>query len=743
METSILDKYNAGLIPSKTNATTAAIRQVNAQHSPLTKIKTGYDRELEQTPIDDYEEMYLLDKENPEETLKDKSYLKDAWTTFMNSRDQINLMSERAKLAKDINPVLDDIDYELNFLSDKQKLKNLENTIPTLDENSEEYKNAISEYFQLQRTLADRQEQYDSILSKYGEKEGDNIDARIEYLSNSRKSWEEERSKVNEEINNIYSNLRERSENYTPSSEFRIKEQRAQDKPWYSPDYFLYAGPGLTGSSMATVNGYIADALATGALWLGRHYATTGALNAVPGIGAASNLIGWGSAIAATAASVAGNIYSRHRESLAQVYGAYRSRIEDSLKEQGIDIKQYAEIGRNQLKQQDPNIDVSKISDDEIIDRVISGEITINDATLVNAKRSLKDGLERVYDNNMALSAMDVAQSALVFAPLGKAMGKIITAPIKTALNPLLKTGTKLSEAAASKYNKLIDAYTGFNARLAYNSPVKNASLQAAKALGRLGFSATGEAFEEANQDVFDYDYISGKYDGKSSSIFQSLMGLANANYRTAKILSGIDTESELANDPQFWNDVKGGFALGLYMGGPTIAYHSGLKTYKDMTANSFVRDVVADHIGKKDAMIKAMSYSEMANKKLNYQQNVLDVLENYKYNLPEGITEQDLNDEIATANNIFSLSKSKVNQNIGKTIGYNPGTTEYNTLIGLQHLATIDAQEALDNANQAQEADNNFYTTLENDQMLNHYSPEEKLTAVALTKLNIQKQAL
>ena len=743
METSILDKYNAGLTPSKTNATTAAIRQVNAQHSPLTKIKTGYDRELEQTPIDDYEEMYLLDKENPEETLKDKSYLKDAWTTFMNSRDQINLMSERAKLAKDINPVLDDIDYELNFLSDKQKLKNLENTIPTLDENSEEYKNAISEYFQLQRTLADRQEQYDSILSKYGEKEGDNIDARIEYLSNSRKSWEEERSKVNEEINNIYSNLRDRSENYTPSSEFRIKEQRAQDKPWYSPDYFLYAGPGLTGSSMATVDGYIADALATGALWLGRHYATTGALNAVPGIGAASNLIGWGSAIAATAASVAGNIYSRHRESLAQVYGAYRSRIEDNLKEQGIDIKQYAEIGRNQLKQQNPNVDVSKISDDEIIDRVISGEINIDDATLANAKRSLKNGLERVYDNNMALSAMDVAQSALVFAPLGKAMGKIITAPIKTALNPLLKTGTKLTEAAASKYNKLIDAYTGFNARLAYNSPVKNASLQAAKALGRLGFSATGEAFEEANQDVFDYDYISGKYDGKSSSIFQSLMGLADANYRTAKILSGIDTESELANDPQFWNDVKGGFALGLYMGGPTIAYHSGLKTYKDMTANSFVRDVVADHIGKKDAMIKAMSYSEMANKKLNYQQNVLDVLENYKYNLPEGITEQDLNDEIATANNIFSLSKSKVNQNIGKTIGYNPGTTEYNTLIGLQHLATIDAQEALDNANQAQEADNNFYTTLENDQMLNHYSPEEKLTAVVLTKLNIQKQAL
>lgn len=91
----------------------------------------------------------------------------------------------------------------------------------------------------------------------------------------------------------------------------------------------------------------------------------------------------------------------------------------------------------------------------------------------------------------------------------------------------MLKTGYEIKRSCRSKYNKLIDAYTGFNARLAYNSQVKNASLQAAKALGRLGFSATGEAFEEANQDVFDYDYISGKYDKKSSSVFQSLMGFS------------------------------------------------------------------------------------------------------------------------------------------------------------------------------------------------------------------------
>lgn len=743
MEKSTLDNYNVGQIPQKSDMVTSAIRQVNAQYSPITNIKTAYDRELEQIPMDDYEEMYLLDRENPEETLKDKSYLEDAWTTFMNSRDQINLMSERAKLAKDINPKLEDIDYELNFLNAKQKLKNLESTIPTLDENSDEYKSAISEYLQLQETLNNSQAQYNSILSKYGEKDNYDVNSRINQLVESKKSLEEERSEVAKEINDIYSGLNERAGNYKPSSKYRIKEQRAQDKPWYSGDYFLYAGPGLTGSSTATVESYIADALATGMLWLGRHYATTGVLNATPGVGAFSNLIGWGSALTATATSVVGNIYSRHRESLAQVYGAYRSRIEDDLKAKGLDIKQYAQIGREKLQQQNPNIEVNKISDDEIIDRVLSGEITIDDTTLANSKKAMANGLERVYDNNMSLSAIDVAQSALMFAPLGKAMKKVITAPIKAAFSPLAKVGTKLSDATLNKYNKVIDAYTGFNARLAYNSPVKNATLQAAKALKKLGFSATGEAFEEANQDIFDYDYIAGKYDDKSSSIFQSLMGLADANYRTAKILSGIDTESELANDPQFWNDVKGGFALGLYMGGPTIAYHSGIKTYKDMVANSFVKDVIADQISKKDAMFKATQYANMTNKKLNYQENVIDVLENFKHHLPDGISEEDLNAEIATAKTIFELAKSKTNKSIGQSIQYPKGTSEYNTLIGLQHLVTIDFQEAFNNSRQAQEAYDKFYEELAGDETLIQYSDEEKVTAVELTKLNTQKLTL
>lgn len=740
MEKSILGQYPTDNTPSKAALLGKAMDTVNAQYSPITNIKTGYDRNLETTPLDDYEYAYLLNKETPEETLKDKSYLRDAWTTFANNRDQINLMSERAKLVKDINPVIEDIDYELQYLNDKKMLLNLENVLPTMDKSSQEYQNTLQQYEILKNNLEANSEKYNAILAKYNDSEGTDVDKRIEYLNGVRDWWVNEQSEVNKNIQDYYDSITSRSEKYKPSARFQIKEQKAQDKPFYDSDYILYAGPGLTGSSMSTIGSYVADALATGALYLGRHYATTGALNAVPGAGAVSNLIGWGSAITAAAISLAGNIYGRHRESLAQVYGAYRSKIEKDLESKGVSIQDYVQMGRDQLKQQNPNIDVTKISDDEIIDRTLSGEIKISDEVLNSLKDSADNGLENVYNNNMALSAMDVAQSALIFAPLGKAMGKIITKPIAGALKPLVK----LSDTATKNYNKLIDAYTGFNARLAYNSPKMNMLSKGAKALARMGFAATGEAFEEGNQDIFDYDYIHNQYDKDSSGVFSSLLGLAEANYRTAKILSGIDTESELANDPQFWNDVKGGFALGMYLGGPTTAYHAGIDMRKDFVANTFVRDMVADNIAKKDAMNKAVTYADRASKSmLNYKDSVLEVLENFKYHMPDGLTEEDINAEIKTANNVFNLAKSKTTKNIGKQLGYSAGTTEYNTLIGLQHVAQLDLQEAVNNAKAAQDADNKLYADLSEDALLSNYTPEEKLAAITLTKLNVQKEAL
>ena len=118
-----------------------------------------------------------------------------------------------------------------------------------------------------------------------------------------------------------------------------------------------------------------------------------------------------------------------------------------------------------------------------------------------------------------------------------------------------------------------------------------------------------------------------------------------------------------------------------MYLGGPTTAYHAGIDMRKDFVANTFVRDMVADNIAKKDAMNKAVTYADKASKSmLNYKDSVLEVLENFKYHMPDGLTEEDINAEIKTANNIFNLAKSKTTKSIGKQLGYSAGTTEYNT---------------------------------------------------------------
>ena len=165
MEKSILGQYPTDNTPSKAASLGKAVDTVNAQYSPITNIKTGYDRNLETTPLDDYEYAYLLNKETPEETLKDKSYLRDAWTTFANNRDQINLMSERAKLVKDINPVIEDIDYELQYLNDKKMLLNLESVLPTMDKSSQEYQNTLQQYEILKNNLEANSEKYNAILA--------------------------------------------------------------------------------------------------------------------------------------------------------------------------------------------------------------------------------------------------------------------------------------------------------------------------------------------------------------------------------------------------------------------------------------------------------------------------------------------------------------------------------------------------------------------------------------------------
>ena len=172
------------------------------------------------------------------------------------------------------------------------------------------------------------------------------------------------------------------------------------------------------------------------------------------------------------------------------------------------------------------------------------------------------------------------------------------------------------------------------------------------------------------------------------------------ANYRVAKYYLEFDTESELAKDPDFWNEVKGGVALGLFMGAAPTIYNSVVGTAKEIAANKTVRDLTADNLSKKDMMNRIGIYADKSTKGFgNYFDEVIDLFEKYKKtDLPDGVTEKDIDDEINLAKTVRSTTNDKDFNNLANAAGFNKGSDEYKTLIGLRNLSKIDAEEANSN---------------------------------------------
>lgn len=726
------------------------MRNYNRSTSPMVDLtQRAYDSTMDTAlPIDDYYMDAVNSENDPNYRERNRNaWITDAWSTLLNERDNINLMSERGELIKDVLPTIEDINYELNYLDTKKQINDITNQLSESSPGSEKY-NYLSTYLQeLINQKSSMQSKYDSLLKHYGDKEGDDIDARTKSLLQAKTAKEDRATEIKNNITELNQSLQDRNEREgfnvfgsKVSDRYQAKETAAHDASVFDKAYWKYAVPGITGSSMATLQSYAYSAAAAGVAQLGRHYATTGIANLNPYVDA----MGWASAIGATALNVYGNYVSRDRESMAQAYGAGKSKIEQSLKDAyGIDLNSLSGQAREQFRKQNPGIDDSKMSDQEMIDRTITGEIQLDIPELNEAKSGAKDGMNNVYWNNMALSIGDVAESALVFAPLGKAMGKVISAPVKPLLKPITRAAEKISAPTLKKLNNVIDNAVDFGTKINYKKPILAGTLKSAKALGKIGFVAAGEAIEEGIQDVYDFDYIKGRYDNKDVGFWNSLLNYGDASVRTAKIISGIDTESELANDPQFYNDIKGGFALGLLLGGPISGYGSAKQIGKDYKANKFVRDMVADNIGKKDQMNKAVIYSDKAVG--NKQEEVISVLEGFRNNLPEGVTEEDLNSEIDTAKNIMNVANAKNTKNIATATGITRGTNEYNVLVGLQTSSQANLQEASINLANEVQSNNSVYDNALNssDLTLFSFAKEDKPLLVQLSRANIEKQAL
>lgn len=670
----------------------AAVRGYEKNNPSPIQMVPGYDRNLNREPLDTYEVEGQYALENPEVANRPLSYWGDAWKAFNNSRDEINLMSERSIIAREINPELEDIE---------KKLSNAD--LLTEDEITE--------------------------------------------LQNRRQELLEQRNEVNAEIEKLHTDIKDRGALSPRYQALQWQTERDMSElPFYNTDYLKYTMPSTAGSSFSTLVQYgtALGGLAVRTAVKGLITAGAGAASGTTG-GALTPLFAMAAAdTAIAAADLATQWYQRRRESLAESYGAYKDRLNKDLQDRyGVGLEQYVEQARQSLMQQmDPN-KVQDMSDDEVIDRILTGQVQINDDTLKQLSDAARKGSDVVYNRNMALSALDMGQTALISNPVARGLKNIISKPIGKLLSPV----TKLSNPATRKYNDLVDKYIAWNARLNINSPKTAATLKTAKDLAKYGIAAVSEGLEEGAQDVFKADYISGKYDQASSSYLSSLLGMVDANYRTAKIIAGIDTESELAKDPQFWNDVKAGVALGVFMGAPTAVSNSLVGTVKQLQANSMVRDISIENMQRKDTFAKVKAYADRAAvHRLNYDQEVLDTLEALKRdpsNLPDGITEEDVDAEIALAKRTFNTVGNPEVRAMAKEAGFAPGSEEFSTYIALVNDSMDEvrksAENVADNVNKLQ----TVTSQLNQDFETLGLNEDDKSIEKALTIINGQREAL
>lgn len=437
---------------------------------------------------------------------------------------------------------------------------------------------------------------------------------------------------------------------------------------------YLYKLPGLHGSSSAQWKEQLATTAATMLLTGGSKLAASAAEKGAKALGAGLGLSkAIGSTVGAAAkgggalAAITGNLYTRDRESMMEVFTNYETSVKNKLESKGLTLDPYVAKAKENKK-------YAGLSDENIVSKILTGEIKVDDSNINKILEDSKLGLSQLYKDNMMLSISDVAQDYLMIMPWAKVLGKV--GSVTTSAGNAVKD--KLSKAIMFGLEKTPQTLNKRAARKAMGSFVS-----------RTGTSAFLEGTEEGIQYIKGQDYVDEVHRDQEANYYRALLNdVSAAGKSTFGILGaaasyfGIPVKSELANDKEFIKNWKGGALLGGIMSGVVTGGSSIYEYNKAAAGNNIVMQLTADQLKAKDNMVKAQLYTTKAVTK--NQNSVLDALEALKDVMPEGMTEQDIDEEIVRAKNVMTTANSQGMNNLAKALDITKDNPDYGTLIGL-----------------------------------------------------------
>lgn len=522
---------------------------------------------------------------------------------------------------------------------------------------------------------------------------------------------------------------------YKVDERFQRAMKENSEFKWTEPSKWIYSVPSAVGSSssawMWQIAPYATTALKsvmTKSLLKAGTMALTGAAagSVAPGAGTLA-----GGAIGATAGALSialdlGNaammIYSNYKqaenEANANVSDDYRDRVSNILSQSGSSVQAVVNTARSQ----DLPEEFSKLTDDKLFEKILDGQIQIEDQSLSNAISQARQGLDRDFAQNMAITwASNLAEDALMVPYFGKIADGWIGKGLNTVafgMNPV----EGLGELAASQAKKKMSKYV--LGRNAIDVATKKWANRAAKAayVGtdlalRNAATAFNEAIEEGSQYTTGQAYKRGDFDSSDldlEGLASSLVGAYKEKATTvANILgSPFGYQNPLyENDTEYWNNVKLGAAASLLS--PiqgTVNVRGAYSLVKDTQGMDRVNELAANEINSKEEMEKAITYA--SGKLKGHEAEIVNawsmLADGKTENLPEGFNREDALEEAKFASRAFSLAKSKQMKSLAKTMDIEEDTEEYGTLVGLAMQAEKEYTSSIQNARvRRQELDN------------------------------------
>lgn len=511
-----------------------------------------------------------------------------------------------------------------------------------------------------------------------------NITGLYDYVDAVKKKNDEETEKRIADYHEEQKVLHLMNEIYRVSDNYNKKRQET-DFEWLNPASWYYHVPGTMGSSFAEARSMALQfATATAA-----HYVGKGMLARAAATGGSphAQLIMAGQAFLVGTVTTYTNYVSRAQESGAEVYDAYKQKLYDKIEKGEIDFDKVMSEGYTQLAARGINVD--ELTQEELFDEMLASGIRTSDAGYNQATKEALVGLDNLWQQNMAIGSLDMAESLMIVPGVGKMLLKGAKAVAPGATETAIKiAGAEIGEKLLTKTTKSIAKNMPKITATGAKVFIKKGLTPAAKVLGTM----LAEATEEGTQWMGAYGYMNDRYQ-PGQGFLANLIETPSLALNAWRGVLGFHSDDAVNNDKDLSQSMNLGAVVGGIIGGGGVALPSphgrgAALDYADAMAGSKIaRQMTAEHIAAKEDMANMRVYAQKAMTRPESRNYYIEQMEDMKNMLPEGgaLTKEDVDTEIARAKKAFAMVDDKLTDNLRKAAGIKKYSDDHQSLIAMR----------------------------------------------------------